>query len=168
VITFKDEVQTRGPRGPPSGFILLLYDFLKLCLETSACSDIGLFADWARKINKNGYADMKKIYVAALMGAFSLLSACSSTPKCGDSETTDLVKQIVDEELKNVFGSAADAIAISVNAIRTTDHNEKVDSYSCAAQIELSGPGGKESHDITYTVEQTDKGDEFYVQVYGL
>lgn len=110
----------------------------------------------------------KKVSTVVLLGSIAALSACSSTPKCGDSETTDLVKQIIQQELRGVLGGAVDGIAINVGAIRTTDHNEKVDSYSCAAQVELVGPGGKETHDITYTVEQTDKGDEFYVQVYGL
>ena len=111
---------------------------------------------------------VKTVSTVVLLGAIATLSACSSTPECGDSETTDLVKQIVLQELRSGLGDAADGISINVGAIRTTDHNEKVDSYSCAAQLELLGPRGKNTHDITYTVEQTDKGDEYYVQVYGL
>ena len=40
-------------------------------------------------------------------------------------------------------------------------------SLECAANLEVSGPGGTHEAPITYTVEKTDDGD-FYVNVFGL
>lgn len=107
---------------------------------------------------------------AACCALLLWLSACSSSaPRCSDEETKELVKQIVVEELQK--GLPSDAVAkieISVDAIRTTDTDEKTGAHSCAAQLNLKGPGGAQKHDITYTSEKTDDGDEFYVTVYGL
>lgn len=112
---------------------------------------------------------MKKVAAFALMGSIGFLSACSSsTPNCSDTETTDLIKEITMDELRANWGDSAKGITLDVAAIRTTEHNKSLDSYTCAAQLEMTGPGGTEGGDITYTVHSTDKGDEFYVEVYGL
>lgn len=112
---------------------------------------------------------MKKVATFTLISSVAFLSACStSTPTCSDTETVDLVKEITMDELRSAWGNAANSLDVSVEAIRTTDRNETVDSYTCAAQLEMTGPGGTETADISYTVQSTDKGDEFYVEVYGL
>ncbi len=113
---------------------------------------------------------MKKILVSIPL--LALLGGCSpSVPKCGDEETIDLVKQIANDEMKNQLGGeAAKIFSYTVKAIRTTDEHDKTGAYECAAQLEIhaSTTGQSSEIPITYTVEATDKGDEFYVNVFGL
>lgn len=101
-----------------------------------------------------------------------LLGGCSpSVPKCGDSETTDLVKEIANDHMINGLGAEmAKVVSLSVTAIRTTDENDKTGSFECAAQLEMysSTTGQSDEMPITYTVEMTDDGEQFYVNVYGL
>ncbi|NAW69445.1 hypothetical protein CAG54_12955 [Vibrio sp. V27_P1S3P104] len=113
---------------------------------------------------------MKQIILA--LPLVFLLGGCSpSVPKCGDSETTDLIKQIANDEMINQLGSnAGKMFSYSVNAIRTTDKNDKTGAFECAAQLEIHArnTGNSSEIPITYTVEMTDNGKEFYVNVYGL
>ncbi|MGK9046691.1 hypothetical protein KXR63_04895 [Stutzerimonas chloritidismutans] len=106
---------------------------------------------------------------AALITAITTLSGCGSgVPGCGDQETKDLVSSIADREFAKQMGAeAAQLIKWKVIAIRTTDENEKTGAFECAANLEVSGPGGTHEAPITYTVEKTDDGD-FYVNVFGL
>ena len=95
----------------------------------------------------------------------------SGVPKCGDSETVSLVKQIADREMGNQLGrEAANIFSYKVGAIRTTSTNEQTGSYQCAAQLGITDSTTGVTNDIpiTYTVEATDDGEEFYVNVYGL
>lgn len=107
-----------------------------------------------------------------VLSLIALLGGCSnSVPKCGDSETTDLVKQIANDEMISQLGAeSAELFSYSVNAIRTTDENDKTGAFECAAQLEIHASSTGESNElpITYTVEVTDDGKEFYVDVYGL
>lgn len=97
-----------------------------------------------------------------------IFTGCTGgTPKCGDSETKDLVIQIAKDELKKQgLGSLIPKLKFEVDAIRTTKHNKDVDSYQCAADFIMIGDQTK-TLPVTYTVESTDDGNEFYVNVYG-
>ena len=99
-----------------------------------------------------------------------LFTGCNDeAPNCSDSLTTDLVIEIANEEIvKSIGQSNAEKIKLSVESIRTTDKNEKVGSFECAADLKVEGPNGSNSAPITYTSELADGGDNFYVQVYGL
>jgi len=93
----------------------------------------------------------------------------SGVPKCSDTETINLVKQIAKEKLVGALGQkAADTIELSVGAIRTTDVNEKTGTQHCAAQMTIKSKSGTNTIDFTYKSEKTDKGDEFLVTAYGL
>lgn len=105
-----------------------------------------------------------------------ILASCSSTaPKCGDSETLNLVEQILAEN--TVYDE------FELIYIRTTDKNEETGSFECAANVKMKNTNGgvnfmadnlidmvgvDKEISITYTVELTDSRDEFFVQVYGL
>ncbi len=108
--------------------------------------------------------------VLIVMFVGSVLSGCSnSAPKCSDSETIELVEQITLQKIAETYGQdTANGMEISVDAIRTTESNDKTGAQQCAAQLTFKGPIGEKSFDITYKSEKTDKGDEFYVTVYGL
>ena len=113
---------------------------------------------------------MKKAALA--LPLLILLGGCSpSVPKCSDSETTDLVKEIANDEMIDQLGAeAAKLFSYSVNAIRTTDENDKTGAFECAAQLEIHASNTGQSNEIpiTYSVEMTDDSEQFYVNVYGL
>ena len=112
-----------------------------------------------------GFPTIALFFFLATSGIFS----GPEVPTCSSKEATDLVLQISNNEVKKTYGSQlANAIDFSVSAIRTTDVNDQTGAYSCAAQLDMSGLGGVESSPITYTIEMTDGGDEFYVNVFGL
>jgi hypothetical protein len=100
----------------------------------------------------------------------SILVGCSdSVPMCSDTETTNLVSEIANDKLVETYGKEyASKIKLGIEAIRTTDTNEKTGANTCAADMSMSGGNGQTSFPITYTVEVTDNGDEFYVNVFGL
>ncbi|PNH88133.1 hypothetical protein [Vibrio diazotrophicus] len=112
---------------------------------------------------------MKNILL--VVGLSTVLIGCGSgAPECSDTETKDLVKQIASEEMAEQIGAeAANQFTYKVNAIRTTDKNEKTGSKECAAQLEvIAANGGSNELPIEYTVEVTDDQKEFFVTVYGL
>ena len=113
---------------------------------------------------------MKKINLLIGLVFIGIFSGCTDTaPKCSDDETQKLVIEISKKELIQQAGkSVSDAITLTLSAIRTTDFNEKTGSQECAAQLDITGSEGSDSLDITYKSELTDKGDEFYVTVFGL
>lgn len=114
---------------------------------------------------------MNKVILGLIPLTIALAGCSPTVPKCGDSETTDLVKQIANDEMINQLGlEASKTFTYSVNGIRTTDENEKTGAFECAAQLEIhaSKIGNSSEIPITYTVEMTDDGEQFYVNVFGL
>jgi hypothetical protein len=114
---------------------------------------------------------MKKLIIPAILSTIAISGCSQSVPKCGDTETTDLVKQIADREMGNQLGSeAAKMFSYTVGAIRTTSTNEQTGAHECAAQLGITASNTGQTNEIpiTYTVEMTDNGEEFYVNVYGL
>lgn len=114
---------------------------------------------------------MKKIWsLVSLLVLVSGVAGCSSSaPGCDASETTDLVMEIVREEIANIYGPGmAEQVGLDLDAIRTTDVNDKTGSRECAAVLAMDAPSGESEIDITYVSELTDEAGEFYVTVYGL
>lgn len=111
----------------------------------------------------------KSLLVISLI---ALISGCSSSiPKCSDTEVTDTVKEISREEMISQLGPEVKNIfTYKVLDIRTTDQNENTGAYECAAQLEIHANTNDNAKEIpiTYTVEQTDHGEGFYVNVFGL
>lgn len=95
--------------------------------------------------------------------------ADESVPACSSDKATNLVVKISNEELARQVGAqVAKNISISVSAIRTTKTNDQTGAYTCAAQLDIARPDGNRALPITYTVEKTDEGNQFYVNVFGL
>jgi len=109
----------------------------------------------------------KNLFLLSIVGIIGFTGCTSSTPKCGDSETKDLVIQIAKDELtKQGMSKIIPKLDFEVANIRTTAHNKDVDSYQCASDFKMIGDKTKILA-ITYTVEATDDGESFYVNVYG-
>lgn len=110
-----------------------------------------------------------RIIPVLLSAAF--LGCTQSVPKCSDTETIDLVKQIADREMASQLGAQADKLFFyTVGAIRTTNTNEQTGANDCAAELGVTAKntGVTNKLPIQYTVEMTDNGKEFYVSVFGL
>lgn len=113
---------------------------------------------------------MKKLLAISLSTLTLSLAGCGGgVPACNDSETKDLVMEIAHDELVRQTGQAvADGVNLDVLAVRTQNTNEQTGSHECAAELSMTGKGGTNKISITYTVEGTDDGDSFYVNVFGL
>lgn len=99
-----------------------------------------------------------------LAGLF--FTACSqAAPDCADEQAVNTVIQIVEEKIGQ---EAMKGISLKLTNIRTTDFNERIGKYSCAADLEITGPGGAKRLPIQYTSKLADGGKRFYVTVYGL
>ncbi len=113
---------------------------------------------------------MKKLMtsILILVMAFGLSGCFGGTPKCGDSEAKDLVIQITKDELKRKgYAKSIPNLSFVVKHIRTTKHDKEIDTYQCAADLEMIGTTTK-TYPITYSVESTDDGENIYVNVMGL
>lgn len=123
---------------------------------------------------------MKSLSIISSILLATTLSGCSNNvPKCGDDEVLDIVKQVSDETMTNQLaalkmfgiGEGIDtSFTYSVEAIRTTNTNSQTGAHECAAQLSMlaNGTNNPTTIPITYTIEMTDQGDEFYVTVFGL
>ena len=105
-----------------------------------------------------------------LLLVFPILSACSgAAPDCADKRTVDAVIRIAKQKITSQNGpDALNGITLNVVNIRTTDTNEKLGSYACAADFDITGRGISKRLPIRYTSELADGGKNFYVTVYGL
>ena len=106
-----------------------------------------------------------------------------SNASCSSSTTRNTVTKIARENLTKLgfgqMGVDVSATRVSLNAVRTQSAGKKI---GCAATIEYDVKLGKNAQpnadagslnnilksDITYTVENTDDGQNIYVTVYGL
>ena len=110
-----------------------------------------------------------KLTVVAV--GLGLVTACSNNaPGCSDPETLDLVKQIARNAITQKLRLLQQEVAfdLSVRTIRTKSDNTQTGAKTCAADLIATGNGNQTNTPITYTVEITDRGDEFIVNVYGL
>jgi hypothetical protein len=123
---------------------------------------------------------MKSLLVASSVVITLMVTGCTNNvPKCGGTEVLDLVKQVADESMTNqltalkMFGLGGEgdkSFSYSVGFIRTTNTNNQTGAHECAAELAVTESGSSQTSTIpiTYTIEMTDKGDEFYVNVFGL
>lgn len=111
---------------------------------------------------------MKKyLIIVSLIVVVGFTGCSNSTPTCSDSTTKDLVIKIAKDELtKQGLSQLITQLNFEVENIRTTKHDKGVDTYQCAADFNMIGDK-VETLPITYTVESTDDGNNFYVNVYG-
>lgn len=128
---------------------------------------------------------MRSELVALAIFVCSTLAGCgTSTPGCGDEETLNLVKEVVQRELgigrgQRVFAYGGEVKGFTLEYVTTTAHDKELDTYTCSASLEVTTVGytvedstpfdKKRSVPITFDVRlsATDPT-QFVVQVYGL
>lgn len=110
---------------------------------------------------------MFKIFITLIV-AFILSGCNEDTPKCNSTDAKNLVIDISRKEIEKSLKLDAD-VSISVNNVRTLNHDSKLDVYQCAADLTFSKPNLKQDIPITYRIQKTDEGKgQFYINVYGL
>lgn len=113
-----------------------------------------------------------KLKFATSICAVLVIAGCTKpVPKCNDTESVELVKQIADKEMANQLGlEASKLFSYSLGAIRTQSTDSDTGAHECAAElyIKASNTGDSNTLPITYTVELTDDGKEIYINVFGL
>jgi len=116
---------------------------------------------------------MKTLLKSLVVSVFSLsIIACSSnTPKCSDNRTKELVIDVAKELFLNAgLGEMVDNVDFKIENVRTIEYQKDIDKYTCKADFIIKNKENNQSKSIpiTYSVQKTDDGDKFYVEVYGL
>jgi PBP1b-binding outer membrane lipoprotein LpoB len=110
---------------------------------------------------------MMRIFIL-LITTFILSGCYEDTPKCNSNDAKNLVIDISRKEIEKMLKLDAD-VSISVNNVRTINHDSKLDVYQCAADLTFVKPDVKQDIPITYRIQQTDEGNgQFYINVFGL
>ena len=97
------------------------------------------------------------------------VSACGGgVPKCESKDTTNLLTQIIKEQLQKAGASKAnlDKLKISYDAFMTNSTDKDAKKVTCKAQANLNFDGKKESDFIEYSAQATNDG-QLYVEIYG-
>lgn len=110
---------------------------------------------------------MLKIFTTLII--VFILSGCNEdTPKCSNTDAKELVIEISRKEIEKSLKLDAD-VSISVNNVRTLNHDSKLDVYQCAADLTFTKPNLKQDIPISYRIQKTNEGNgQFYINVYGL
>ena len=129
---------------------------------------------------------MKRTMLLVLIAA-GLLAGCGKrTPKCSSDDAKNLVVDIAHEQIKKQFEQLrnsqlegmvpgnTDSLILKVIKVRTTHYDSSVDTYQCAASLQMTMtdeqsklPNTTELP-ITYDIQKTDNNGQFYINVSGL
>lgn len=118
----------------------------------------------------------------------SLLIGCGdNTPECNSDDAKSLVVNIANKQIKKQFEQLrnsqmsgvvpgnTDSLMLKVINVRTLSHNSSIDTYQCAANLQM--PLTDEQSElpntteipVTYDIQKTDDGNgKFYINVSGL
>ncbi|MDA5479696.1 hypothetical protein PGS49_03345 [Yersinia intermedia] len=106
--------------------------------------------------------------IAGCLFITSLAGCDSGTPKCNSDDAKALVVDIARKRTAELHAELAKT-TITVENIRTIEHQSKVDIYQCAADLTFSNAGKTSSMPITYRIQKTDDNNgQFYINVFGL
>ncbi len=116
-----------------------------------------------------------KLKTLLTCAAIIILSGCDSgTPKCNSEEVKNLVVDIAGKPYIAASKREPDydMPSITVNNVRTQQHNTKLDIYLCEAEVSFKYAKYTAlnlSKPITYRIQKTDDNNgQFYINVYGL
>lgn len=126
--------------------------------------------------------------LALLFISASLLVGCGdNTPECNSDDAKNLVVNIAHKQINKQFEQLrnsqmegmvpdnTDSLLLKVINVRTLDHNLSLDTYQCAANLQMTLTDEKSKLPntteipITYNIQKTDDGNgKFYINVSGL
>lgn len=111
---------------------------------------------------------MKLRLLFSCIALISLSGCDSGTPKCNSNEAKNLVVDIATKEAAKTYYKL-DGVTISVENVRTVEHQSKLDVYQCAADLKFANAEKANSIPITYRIQKTDDNNgQFYINVFGL
>ncbi|KGA40867.1 hypothetical protein KU75_14370 [Pectobacterium odoriferum] len=126
--------------------------------------------------------------LALLFISASLLVGCGdNTPECNSDDAKNLVADIAHKQINKQFEQLrnsqmsgmvpanTDSLLLKVINVRTLSHNSSIDTYQCAASLQMTMtdeqsklPNTTEIP-ITYDIQKTDDNNgKFYINVSGL
>lgn len=121
------------------------------------------------------------ITASALVAASLLLTGChDSTPKCNSDDARNLVVSIAQRQMAKEFAQmrnsqmsgmvpkGADNAQLSLLNVLTTSHQSSPDVYQCSADLQITLSGKSTTIPITYNIQNTDDGENFVINVFGL
>lgn len=130
---------------------------------------------------------MKRTMLLVLIAAGLLAGCGEKTPKCSSDDAKNLVVDIARKQINKQFEQLrnsqmsgmvpgnTDSLLLKVINVRTLSHNSSIDTYQCAAnlQMTLTDEQSKLPNTtvlpITYNIQKTDDNNgQFYINVSGL
>ncbi|MCQ8228066.1 hypothetical protein [Pantoea trifolii] len=128
------------------------------------------------------------IRLALLFISASLMIGCGdNTPECNSNDAKRLVVNIAQKQIKKQFEQLrnsqmegmvpgnTDSLMLKIINVRTLDHNSSLDTYQCAASLQMaltdeqSKLPNTTELPITYKIQKTDDNNgQFYINVSGL
>ncbi|AXW87160.1 hypothetical protein AU509_04315 [Lonsdalea britannica] len=126
--------------------------------------------------------------LALLFISASLLVGCGDkTPECNSDDAKSLVVNIAHKQIKKQFEQLrnsqmegmvpdnTDSLILKVINVRTLAHNSSIDTYQCAASLQMtltdeqSKLPNTTEIPMTYNIQEMDDGKgRFYIKVFGL
>lgn len=130
---------------------------------------------------------MKRTMFLVLIAAGLLAGCGEKTPKCSSDDAKNLVVDIAHKQIEKQFEQLrnsqmsemvprnTDSLLLKVINVRTLKHDSSVDTYQCAANLQMTMTDEQSklpnttSIPITYNIQKTDDSNgKFYINVYGL
>lgn len=96
------------------------------------------------------------------------VSACGGgMPKCDSKDTTNLLTQIIKEQLQKIGIPKAniDKLKISYDGFMTNSTDKDAKKVTCKAQANMNFDGDKRSDFVEYSVQAT-SDNQIYVEIY--
>lgn len=130
---------------------------------------------------------MKRTMLLVLIAAGLLAGCGEKTPKCSSDEAKNLVIDIAHKQIKKQFEQLrnsqmsgmvpgnTDSLLLKVINVRTLSHNSSLDTYQCAASLQMiltdeqSKLPNTTELPISYDIQKADDNNgQFYINVAGL
>lgn len=103
--------------------------------------------------------------IGVVISSLFLVTLDGNTPACNSVDAKALVTKII---RKNARELGLGDVSVSLSNIRTSKYNGGIDKYTCEADIRIDSSVGGNADSVTYTIQMTDDGEHFYVEVFGL
>lgn len=108
-----------------------------------------------------------------LVPILTLLTACGGVATCNDPKVKDTIVEMINNQVKDAVW-AQDLFDngwitnIQLADIRTTGHDEELDSYSCAAEYHFDYRGHPQAKAVSYNLTYVEDRKDTRIEVFGI